>query len=252
MRIVITGASGGIGQELSRHLASQGHQLVGLARDRNKLQQLQTALGTHSFSFFTTDVADREGLQAVFAEIIAAGPIDALINAAALLRPVATFGDCDLAEWEQTVRVNFFGSVYTSYYALPSLLGRKQRDGGRGKIINFAGGGSAYGRPAHSAYGSSKAGMIRFTETLGMEYPGLDVNIIAPGAHKTPMWGDEKTDPEPESWGDMQHLLDFVDFLLSGRSDNLSGKFLHYKDAWEEILAQKLPPECYTLRRVEP
>lgn len=222
MNILLTGATGGIGQEIYQALSS--HKII--------------ALGTKD-----VDVSDKDKVKKLFSKI---KKLDVLINCAGILGPVGKFEDNDLDKWERTLKVNFLGSVYTSYFALP-LLKRSRR----GKIINFAGGGSAYPRLFHSAYGSSKTAVVRFTETLAQEYPSLDINVIAPGAYKTKIWDGETYDKQPDRWGDINRLKSFIKFLVSRKSDGISGKFIHYKDDWENFNKKKLSKDVYTLRRVE-
>ena len=222
MNILLTGATGGIGREIYKALST--HKII--------------ALGTKD-----VDVSDKDKLRKLFSNI---KKLDVLINCAGILGPVGKFEDNDLDQWERTLKVNFLGSVYTSYFALP-LLKRSRR----GKIINFAGGGSAYPRLFHSAYGSSKTAVVRFTETLAQEYPSLDINVIAPGAYKTKIWDGETYDKEPDRWGDIDRLKSFIKFLVSKKSDGISGKFIHYKDDWKNFNKKKLSKDVYTLRRVE-
>lgn len=239
MNIVITGATGGIGELLTKHLAEK-HHVVALARDKKKLIKLKGK----NIKVISIDVTDKQSVKKAFQSIN--GKVDVLINCAGLLRPVGKLLDNDLDQWKKTIEVNLLGTVYSCYYAIPLLL-----KSSHGKIINFSGGGSAYPRPYHSAYASSKAAVVRFTETIAMEYPMLDINAIAPGAHKTPMWQDEKHDAEPKQWGDKNQLKSFIDYLISDKSNGISGRFIHYKDDWKNFKSKKLSKDIYTLRRVE-
>ncbi len=222
MNILITGATGGIGQEICRALAP--HKII--------------ALGTKD-----VDVSDPLQVKELFLKI---KKLDVLINCAGILGPVGKFEENNLDKWVKTVEINFLGTVYTSYFAIPLL--KKSR---RGKIINFAGGGSAFPRLYHTAYGSSKTAVVRFTETLAQEYPEFDINVIAPGAYKTKIWNGETYDKEPKNWGDINRLKAFIKFLVSKKSDGITGKFIHYKDNWEDFKKNKLSKEILTLRRVE-
>jgi NAD(P)-dependent dehydrogenase (short-subunit alcohol dehydrogenase family) len=222
MNILITGATGGIGREICRGLTP--HKII--------------ALGTKDL-----DVSNKLQVKNFFSKI---KKLDVLINCAGILGPVGKFEENDLKKWVKTVEINFLGTVYTSYFAVPLL--KKSR---RGKIINFAGGGSAYPRLYHSAYGSSKTAVVRFTETLAQEYPKLDVNVIAPGAYKTKIWNGETYDKEPKKWGDFNRLKKFIKFLVSEKSDGITGKFIHYMDKWEGFKKSKLSKDVFTLRRVE-
>src|SRR5258708_17416463 len=92
--------------------------------------------------------------------------------------------DVDWDEWVDAIRINLLVPVYLSRAAMP--LFRAQR---YGKIINISGGGAANPMPAITAYAASKAGIVRFTESLALECRDdhIDVNAIAPGALVTRM-----------------------------------------------------------------
>lgn len=242
MRILITGATGGIGETLVSHLVKK-HTVTAFSRNKTALHNLKKKNNSTNLTTHSVDVSDKAQVQKTLSRFKS---LDIVINCAGILDPVGIFLENDLAKWKKTIEVNLLGTVYTCYYGLPLLI--KSR---KGKIINFAGGGSAYPRPYHSAYSTSKTAVVRFTEDLAMEYPNLDINAIAPGAYKTNMWKSETYDAEPEQWGDMNRLKSFIDFLVSEKSDGITGKFIHYKDAWEEFTPQKLSKDVYTLRRVE-
>jgi len=242
-RVLVVGGSGGIGSVLAESLAEE-NQVIVLGRNKTKLDDLVKKVGgKKNLDVVVSDVTNCRQIEKLFGCL---NELDVLINCVARLRPVGLFLDNDLGEWKKTIGVNLLGTVNCCYYALPLLL--KSR---RGKIINFGGGGAAYGRLGHSAYASSKTAVVRFTETLAMEYPDVDINVIAPGAYKTNMWKDEKMDKEPKKWGDMEKLKRFIGFLVSDKSDGITGKFLHYKDNWENMDPKKLEDFMFTLRRID-
>jgi len=94
--------------------------------------------------------------------------------------------------------------------------------------------------------------MVRFTEILAQEHPEIDANIIAPGAHNTGIWKTETHDKPPGKWADAARFCDTVSFLLSEKSDGISGKFIHINDKWEEFTPGISKSGMYTLRRMEP
>lgn len=241
MEILITGATGGIGKQLVRHLSSN-HQVIALARNPENLNQLNQKTN-NLLTTIPADVSDAEAIRQALSTLT---ELDVLINCAAVLKPIGPFLENNLDEWKKAIEINLLGTVYTCFYALPLL--QKSR---RGKIINFSGGGSAYPRQYHTAYATSKAAVVRFSECLAMEYPVIDINAIAPGAYKTNMWRDETYDKEPEQWGDIERLKALIDFLISDKSDNITGKFIHYKDNWEDFNPHTLSKDIYTLRRIE-
>ena len=242
MKILITGASGGIGKNITEYLVKK-NEVVAFIRNKNKSSSFKLDINNINLKVISVDVSSVEEVKNSISKLEG---IDALVNCAGVPGPVGKLLDNDLNEWKNTIDVNLVGNVYCCYFALPLLL--KSR---RGKIINFAGGGSAYPRPFHTAYGVSKTAMVRFTETLALEYPKVDVNVIAPGVYKTNMWIKQKNAKEPEVWGDIQRLKKLINFLISAKSDNITGKFIHYKDNWENLNTNKMSNDFYTLRRLE-
>lgn len=242
MKILITGATGGIGSELVKDLVKD-NEIIAVARDSEKLRELKDSINLDNLSVASVNVADIVSVKNVFSKVFS---LDVLINCAGILGPVCLFGQSDLNNWKDVLEVNLMGVVHTTYFALP-LLSKSRK----GKIVNFSGGGSAYPREYHSAYGTAKTAVVRFSETVATEYPMLDVNAIAPGAYKTNIWRNETHDKEPEKWGDMDRLKKFVEFLCSEKSDGITGKFIHYKDDWENFDKNTLDKNVFTLRRVE-
>jgi len=237
MKIVITGGSRGIGRMLAEQL-SRRHDVVIISKDPKSLEKAARQLGAEGHC---ADVGNYREVEKVFRKIKS---LDALINCAGVLGPVGFLGDNDPADWENAIRVNLLGTVNCCKAALPNLSGR-------GVIINIAGGGSAHPRIYHTAYASSKAAVVRFTETLAKELEdrkmGIRVNVIAPGTHRTGIWQGEIYEKQSE-WTEPGKLFSIVDFLL--RNEKLNGRFIHIKDD-KKILMSKMGPDMFTLRRID-
>ncbi len=247
-KILITGGTGGIGCEITRSLIAAGHTVIIWSRDEEKFLGYKKNLGSKGKNLFfrKVDVSKEDEVRAASKDI---GEIDILINSAAVLWPTQSFMDSKIDELRRSIDISMWGTIYTCYYLLPQLRLAK-----RGKIINFSGGGGANGRKDHMAYSLSKTALIRFTENLAIENPEVDVNIIAPGAHKTGMWQDEKCESAPEKWGSMEDLINFFNFLVSDQSDGITGKFINYRDDWrsdEFIKKIKEDTDFLTLRRID-
>src|SRR5208282_1491936 len=85
----------------------------------------------------------------------------------------------DLGDWAAAIETNLMGTVFSIRAVLPRMLERR-----KGVIVNFSGGGAVQPLPRFSAYGASKAAVVRLTETLAEEVAesGVRINAIAPGA----------------------------------------------------------------------
>jgi 3-oxoacyl-[acyl-carrier protein] reductase len=173
--------------------------------------------------------------------------IDVLVNNAGILGPVGPLAENNVNHWIETINVNLLGTFLCCRAVLPIMIKRR-----KGKIINLSGGGAFYPRPRFSAYATSKAAVIRLTDTLAQEVKGfnIQVNAIAPGAIRTRLHdqilasGDaagEKSSVESkdvvEKGGTPLELpVDLAVFLASDESNGLTGRVISAAwDNWQEM-----------------
>lgn len=177
-RVLITGASSGLGQHFAKVLAAQGAQLILAARRLDRLQAfadtLTCSVAPICLQFDVTDEASRATL------IQQVDTLDVLINNAGIVResPAAKHS---VADWDAVLDTNLKGMFYLAQELLPAL----QANGG--SIINVA---SILGlRQAGGivSYAVSKAGVIQLSKTLALEWAryGVRVNALAPGYIET-------------------------------------------------------------------
>jgi 3-oxoacyl-[acyl-carrier protein] reductase len=243
---LITGASRGIGRAVAEAFARNGTRLVLLARS-STVEPVAAGLGATAVRGDVSNPADVE--RAVQTAIERFGRIDVLVNAAAVLGPAGEVWSTDPDAWLETIQVNLFGTYGTVRAVLPHMIRQN-----RGKIVNFAGGGAAYGYPRFTAYAASKVAVVRLTETVAQECAGYDiqVNVIAPGAIETDMLKAVRAaGGEVRSVGAMEQAVALVLFLASDHSDHITGRFIHARDSYREF-HPGLSPDSYTLRRVQP
>ena len=124
---------------------------------------------------------------------------------------------------------------------------------GGGHIINLGGGGSAYPRADHSAYASSKAAIVRFSDTLAEEVreKNVKVNVLSPGKQYSKM---REQDREfgirfPDEWDDREKVKALTRFLVT---TNITGKFIHINDNYSSFTDDIMKSDLYTLRRINP
>ena len=188
---LVTGASSGIGWELAKQLAAEGCKVGAVARRAEPLNELVAqivAAGGEALAA-PADVGHREQVEAAFAAVRAQfGPVDLVIANAGVGRP--TLRDpVNMADVEDTFRINLMGVIYTVSAALPEMLARK--DGHLVAVSSLA----AYrGLPSESAYCASKAAVNVYMDGLRMHLRGTGVRVttICPGFIKTPMTATNK------------------------------------------------------------
>ncbi len=184
MRVVITGASSGIGEALARYYASRGATLALIARRKNELERLAGVLPCLTL-VYPLDVTDAEGLKAAAADFIArAGVPDLVIGNAGISVGTLTQEASDLPAFERVFAVNVIGLFNTFHPFIAPM-----REAGRGTLVGIASVAGIRGLPGASAYSASKAAAISYLESLRGELRGSGVKVVtvAPGYIETPM-----------------------------------------------------------------
>jgi short-subunit dehydrogenase len=178
--VVITGGSSGIGRELAYQLSAQGALLVLAARDPVLLEAVAAECrrrGARAISV-PTDVSVEEECAALITRAVEEyGRIDTLINNAGISMRVR-FEDLGGTEpIERIMRINYFGSVYCTWYALPHLKRT------RGRIVVVSSLAGKTGVPTLSGYAASKHALAGFFESLRTEIAGdgVSITIAYPG-----------------------------------------------------------------------
>ncbi len=170
----------GIGRELAIQFAERGAWLALAARDVDKLEEVAAQcrqIGSRAIAI-PTDVADESQCARLIENAVAEyGKIDTLINNAGLSM-FARFDEIqDLSVLERIMQVNYFGSVYCTYHALPHLKAT------RGRIVGISSLLGKTGAPTRSGYAASKHAMAGFFDTLRIECAGdgVSVTVVYPG-----------------------------------------------------------------------
>jgi NAD(P)-dependent dehydrogenase (short-subunit alcohol dehydrogenase family) len=182
---LITGGSSGIGRGAAASLAAHGARLALVARTAEPLEQAAAELraaGAEAVAL-PADVADAEQCRrAVEAAVERYGGLDVLICSAGVsLR--GAFADCDLAALERVFRINYFGTLYCTHYALPHVRRR------RGSLVAVSSLTGKRGTPYYAVYGSSKFAIQGLYQSLRLELAadGVHVGVVAPGFVDTPL-----------------------------------------------------------------
>ena len=184
LRLVITGASSGLGLALAQHYLEQGAVVGVIARRAELLQPLcdQFPRQVHCYPL---DVRNTAAMQAAAQDFIAhAGMPDIVIaNAGTSVGTLTEYAE-DIDTFQQVMDINVLGVVKTFQPFLQVM-----RDAGRGSLVGIASVAGFRGLPGASAYSASKAALISYLESLRVELRGSGVHVvtICPGYIKTPM-----------------------------------------------------------------
>lgn len=178
----VTGASTGIGRELSLRLARQGVRVAASARSADKLAELAAA--APGIRAFALDVTDRDEVAAVHRDIVEAmGPVELAVLNAGVWHPMRA-GAYDAGQAIHSMEVNYFGIVNALQPLIPAMMAN-----GKGHIALVASVAGYRGLPKAAAYAPSKAAVINLAEVLRLELSrnGIVVSLVNPGFVETPM-----------------------------------------------------------------
>jgi short-subunit dehydrogenase len=190
-RVLVTGASRGIGEAVARAFAARGCTLGLVARSGDQLERLAASLPGDGHLPLAGDVGDAGSIARAVERF---GDVDVLVANAGITHYMP-FAELPLEKAEQMDRVNWLGTLYTIKAALPGMLERR-----RGHIVVVSSGGGVRGFPRAASYNGTKAAQHRFAEALRLELhdTGLSVTTVYPGEIATSLH-DHEVDRMP-SW----------------------------------------------------
>jgi short-subunit dehydrogenase len=173
-RVLITGASQGIGAALARALAARGCVLGLVARDERRLRAFADSLPGEGHRALPADVADRDSIAAAVADF---GDVDVVVANAGVAHYGPWLGlDAELEA--QMTEVNWLGTLYTVRAALPGMVARR-----RGHVVLVSSGAALRTFPGAAVYGATKSAQRGFGEGLwhDLDGTGVGVTIVYPG-----------------------------------------------------------------------
>jgi NAD(P)-dependent dehydrogenase (short-subunit alcohol dehydrogenase family) len=273
-KILITGASQGLGLAVAERCLADGADVAVCARTQEAIERVGATLRERASKSqrvvaAVADVSNAGEIEALVARVDRElEGLDGLVNNAGVYGPMGLTEEIDWAEWAKAVEINLFGTVLPCRAVLPGFRKR-----GWGRIVNLSGGGATAPLPRFSAYAASKAAVVRFTETLAEELRGtpIQVNAVAPGALNTRLL-EEAIAAGPDRVGQsfyeralrqksdggapLEKGAALCAFLLSSESDGIQGRLLSAVwDPWADLPARRAElaeSDIYTLRRIVP
>ncbi len=264
--ILVTGASGGIGASVARHLAALGDQIVLIGRRRGALEDVCASLpgGPHLVAAF--DVSDEGAWAQAAQRLWSDQPVSGLVTAAGVLGPVGPPGSWDLGAFRRTLEVNLIGTLLAILTLLAPLRAT------RGAVVAFSGGGATSPLPRYDAYAASKTALVRLVENLASELTsdGVRVNCVAPGfiatdIHRATLEAGpelagadyyQRTLTAIDAGGDTPQLAaELTAFLLSDEAEGITGRLVSARwDPWKDLdfrARLQSQPDFAKLRRID-
>ena len=267
---LITGAGRGIGRAIAEAFAAEGAKLALAARTRAELDETARMVQNAGAETLVVlaDVTDESDVKAMVEQTLARfQTIDILVNSAGIAGPVGPVQANDVSEWVRTVQVNLIGSFLCCHAVLPVMLGQD-----RGRIVNLSGAGATNAWRDMSAYCSSKAAVVRLTETMSLELAetNVRVNVLGPGSVHTRMWeeilegGTAAGNRELRERGEMvttgggasiDRAAQLAVYLASDELGDLNGRLISATSEGfpfsGETVQRIMSTEAFMIRRVE-
>jgi 3-oxoacyl-[acyl-carrier protein] reductase len=229
--IIVTGASGGIGNSIIKKLNDSGANLLASGTRTEKLEELKAKFNNIKILRFDISQNDKieEFIENASAEL--GGNLDCIVNNAGITMDNLAIR-MSLDEWKKVIDINLTSTFLLSKFAIKKMLKNKS-----GKIINITSVVGHTGNLGQANYTASKAAIVAMSKSLAIEYAkkNININCISPGFIKTAM--TEKIDEKfkeiiiskiPSArLGEPEDIANAVLFLASNQSDYINGETLH-------------------------
>ena len=229
-KVLIVGATGGIGSSLTKSFANAGA-ILGLAsKDSEAMNKIANEVNAKHV--YTIDLSDLNGLESFIEKAdTEMGGIDVMLCNAGITKDSLSM-KMKTENFQKVIDINL-----TSTFILNRDMAKKMMRRKNGRIINTASIVGVMGNPGQANYVASKAGMIGMTKSIALEYAsrGITINCIAPGFIKTPMT-DVLTDEQknamlsriPEGrFGNPEDIANTAIFLASDEAAYITGQTIH-------------------------
>ena len=229
--IIVTGASGGIGNSIVKRLYDTGANILASGTRIEKLDELKKHFENIKILKFDISQSDKveEFIENATNEL--GGSLDGIINNAGITQDNLAIR-MSLDEWQKVININLTSTFLMCKFAIKKMLKNKS-----GKIVNITSVVGHTGNVGQANYTASKAGIVAMSKSLAIEYAkkNINVNCISPGFIKTAM--TEKIDDKfkeaiiakiPSArLGDPDDIANAVLFLSSDQSSYINGETIH-------------------------
>jgi len=229
--IIVTGASGGIGNSIVEKLYEQGANILATGTRLEKLEELKKKF--NDIKIIKFDIFQHKKIEEFINDATEelGGSLDCMINNAGITKDNLTIR-MSLEEWTKVIDINLTSTFLMCKYSIKKMLKNKS-----GKIVNITSVVGHTGNAGQANYTASKAGIVAMSKSLAIEYAKkkINVNCISPGFISTPMT-DQIDEKHKEAiiakipsnrLGKPEDIANAVTFLSSGQSDYINGETLH-------------------------
>ena len=229
--IIVTGASGGIGNSIIKRLNEEGANILASGTRIEKLEELKKNFEGIKILKFDISQSDKieEFIENATKEL--GGSLDCIVNNAGITQDNLAIR-MSLDEWQKVIDINLTSTFLMSKFAIKKMLKNKS-----GKIVNITSVVGHTGNVGQANYTASKAGIIAMSKSLAIEYAkkNININCISPGFVKTAMT-DKIDDKFKETiiskipsarLGEPDDIANAVVFLSSNQSSYINGETLH-------------------------
>ncbi len=229
--IIVTGASGGIGNSIIKCLSEAGANVLATGTRIEKLEQLKSNF--QNVKILKFDISQNEKIEEFIenATNILGGSLDCIVNNAGINQDNLAIR-MTLEEWQKVININLTSTFLMTKSAIKKMLKNKS-----GKIVNITSVVGHTGNIGQANYTASKAGIIAMSKTLAIEYSkkNININCVSPGFIRTAMtdkldqkFKDSIISKIPSArLGEPDDVANAVLFLCSKQSDYINGETLH-------------------------
>ena len=232
---LVTGASGGIGSEIAKALASRGANIILSGTRQQVLEDVASQLvlsADQKAEVITADLSDPEAAKTLIEQAgVSVGAVDILVNNAGMARDGLLMRMKD-EDWQSVLDINLTSVMRLSRAALRGMMKARW-----GRIIQISSIVGYTGNPGQTNYAASKAGMTGFTKSLALEVAsrGVTANVVAPGFIQTAMTDALTEDQRAELvkkvpagvMGQVEDIAAAVVYLASPEASYVTGATLH-------------------------
>jgi len=229
--IIVTGATGGIGNSIVKNLIEQGANVLATGTRTEKLEELKKKY--NQINILQFDISNHDKIEGFIDNATSklGGKLDCIVNNAGITKDNLTIR-MSYEEWSKVIDINLTSTFLMSKFSIKKMLKNKS-----GKIVNITSVVGHTGNVGQANYTASKAGIVAMSKSLAIEYAkkNINVNCISPGFIETAM--TEKIDEKfkesiiskipSNRLGKPEDIANAVVFLISDQSNYINGETIH-------------------------